>query len=48
MGTLVFFVQEGLGLDEGQMAMTSLIWCYCLHAQKALFTLKRLKKAGQL
>jgi hypothetical protein len=37
--TLVFLVQEGLGPDKKQVAMISLSWCSCLHAQKALFTL---------
>ena len=43
---LLFFVQEGLGTDKGLVVMTSLSRCSSLHAQKFLFTLKRLKYAG--
>jgi len=46
--TLLFFVRQGLGPDKVQVAVTSLFWCSCLHAQKALFTMKRLRYAGQL
>lgn len=42
------FVPEGLGPDNGQVAMTSLSRRSCLHAQKALFTHKSLTKARQL